>query len=108
MSGKLYRFNRDIFNDEARTNMYWYDEIGHMGKIKEVTDEYVFTTLLQRKHEKIWGILPKNPRQAVALDQLTDPEFGLNIILGPAGSGKTFLAVAAGLHEVIETKKYKK
>ena len=50
----------------------------------------------------------KNPRQAIALHQLVDPEFDLNIILGPAGSGKTFLAVAAGLHQVIETKQYKK
>jgi PhoH-like ATPase len=30
MSGKLYRFNRDIFNNEAQPNMYWYDEIGHV------------------------------------------------------------------------------
>ena len=108
MSGKLYRFNRDIFNDEVQKNMYWYDEVGHMGRITEVNDEHVFTTLLQRKQEKIWGILPKNPRQAIALNQLIDSEFDLNIILGPAGSGKTFLAVAAGLHQVIETKKYKK
>ena len=89
MSGKLYRFNRDIFNDEVQQNMYWYDEIGHIGKITEVNDEHVFTTLLQRKQEKIWGILPKNQRQAVALNQLVDPCFDLNIILGPAGSGKT-------------------
>ena len=108
MSGKLYRFNREIFNDEAQINMYWYDEVGHRGKISDVTDDHVFTTLLQRKAEKIWGILPKNPRQAVALDQLVEPKFDLNIILGPAGSGKTFLAVAAGLHQVIETKQYKK
>jgi len=33
--------------------------------------------------------LPKNQRQAVALSQLTDPYYDLNIILGPAGSGKT-------------------
>jgi PhoH-like ATPase len=108
MSGKSYRFNREIFNDEAQANMYWYDEVGHIGKIIDVDEQYVFTSLLQRKQEKIWGILPKNQRQAVALDQLVDPDFDLNIILGPAGSGKTFLAVAAGLHQVIETKQYKK
>jgi PhoH-like ATPase len=108
MSGKSYRFNRDVFNSEAQVNMYWHDEVGHVGKIVEVTDDYVFTLLLQRKQEKIWGILPKNQRQAIALDQLVSPDFDLNIILGPAGSGKTFLAVAAGLHQVIETKQYKK
>eukprot|EP00487_Bulimina_marginata_P003771 TRINITY_DN19105_c0_g1_i1.p1 TRINITY_DN19105_c0_g1~~TRINITY_DN19105_c0_g1_i1.p1 ORF type:complete len:107 (-),score=9.14 TRINITY_DN19105_c0_g1_i1:199-519(-) len=55
MSGKLYRFNRDIFNDEAQPNMYWYDEVGHVGKIKEVTDEHIFTSLLQRKPRKNIG-----------------------------------------------------
>ena len=52
--------------------------------------------------------MPKNQRQAVALSQLTDPYYDLNIILGPAGSGKTFLAVALALHQVLELKKYKK
>ena len=63
---------------------------------------------MPRKQEKVWGILPKNQRQAVALSQLTDPYYDLNIILGPAGSGKTFLAVALALHQVLELKKYKK
>ncbi len=88
--------------------MYWYDEAGHIGRISEVTDTEVYTKLLPRKQEKIWGILPKNQRQAVALSQLTDTYYDLNIILGPAGSGKTFLAVASALHQVLELKKYKK
>lgn len=108
MSGKTYRFSRETFNEEAQPRMYWFDEAEHIGKITEVTDEHVFTELLSRKHEKIWGILPKNHRQAIALEQLTSPDYDLNIILGPAGSGKTFLAVAAGLHQVLELKQYKK
>lgn len=108
MSGETYRFSRETFNEEAQPRMYWFDEAGHIGKITEVTDEHVFTELLSRKHEKIWGILPKNQRQAIALEQLTSPDYDLNIILGPAGSGKTFLAVAAGLHQVLELRQYKK
>lgn len=108
LSGDVYQFDRNLFNDEAQFNMYWYDETGHTGLITEVTDEHVYTKLLPRKQEKIWGISPKNPRQGVALSQLTDPHYDLNIILGPAGSGKTFLAVAAALHQVLETKQYKK
>ncbi|REL31740.1 PhoH family protein [Thalassotalea euphylliae] len=108
MSGQDYRFPRDIFNEEAQKNMYWYDDAGHIGIINEVSEDFVHTSLLSRRQEKVWGIAPKNQRQAVALSQLTDPEFDLNIILGPAGSGKTFLAVAAGLHQVLETKQYKK
>jgi PhoH-like ATPase len=108
LSGNVYQFDRGLFNNEVQYNMYWYDEAGHTGLVTEVTDEHVFTKLLPRKQEKIWGISPKNPRQAIALTQLTDPHYDLNILLGPAGSGKTFLAVAAALHQVIETKQYKK
>lgn len=108
LSGEVYQLDRSLFNEEVQYNMYWYDEAGHIGFITEVTDGHVFTKLLPRKQEKIWGISPKNSRQAIALSQLTDPHFDLNIILGPAGSGKTFLAVAAALHQVLELKQYKK
>lgn len=108
MSGETYRFNRDIFNDETQPRMYWFDQAGHIGKITAVNEAHVFTVLLSRKQEKVWGILPKNERQAIALEQLTSEDYDLNIILGPAGSGKTFLAVAAGLHQVLELKRYKK
>ena len=108
MTGEVYRFNRDVFNEEAQKRMYWFDDVGHIGVITDINDEHVYTTLLPRKQEKIWGILPKNQRQAIALEQLTNPDFDLNIILGPAGSGKTFLAVAAALHQVLELKQYKK
>lgn len=108
LSGEVYQFPASFFNDEVQANMYWYDAVGHIGLVTEVADGSVYTKLLPRHQEKIWGILPKNPRQSVALSQLTDPFYDLNIILGPAGSGKTFLAIAAGLHQVLESKQYKK
>lgn len=108
LSGEVYQLDRNLFNDDVQYSMYWYDEAAHIGLVTEVTTEHVFTKLLPRKQEKVWGISPKNPRQAIALAQLTDSHYDLNIILGPAGSGKTFLAVAAALHQVLETKKYKK
>lgn len=108
LSGEVYQLPRDLFNSEVQYNMYWFDQVGHIGLITEVTQQHVFTKLLPRKQEKVWGISPKNTKQAIALNQLTDPHYDLNIILGPAGSGKTFLAVAAALHQVLETKKYKK
>lgn len=108
LSGEVYQLDRNLFNEEVQYNMYWYDELGHIGLVTEVTNEHVFTKLLPRKQDKVWGISPKNSRQAIALSQLVDPHFDLNIILGPAGSGKTFLAVAAALHQVLELKQYKK
>ena len=108
LSGDVYRLDRSLFNNDVQVNMYWYDEAEHIGLISEVTADYIYTKLLPRKQKKVWGVLPKNPRQAIALHQLTDTHYDLNILLGPAGSGKTFLAVAAALHQVLEEKKYKK
>jgi PhoH-like ATPase len=108
VSGEVYTFPVSLFNEEVQANMYWYDGVGHIGLITEVADGHVYTKLLPRQQEKIWGILPKNPRQTIALSQLTDPFYDLNIILGPAGSGKTFLAIASGLSQVLESKQYKK
>ena len=108
LSGEVYQLDRNLFNEEVQYNMYWYDGVGHIGLVTEVKNEHVFTKLLPRKQDTVWGISPKNSRQAIALSQLVDPHFDLNIILGPAGSGKTFLAVAAALHQVLELKQYKK
>ncbi|OIQ46998.1 MAG: phosphate starvation-inducible protein PhoH [Gammaproteobacteria bacterium MedPE] len=104
----IYKLDRHLFNDSAQRNMYWYDDVGHVGRILEVSETSVVTKLFLKSQEKVWGISPKNQRQQVAIRQLTDDSFDLNIILGPAGSGKTFLAVAAALHQVLETKQYKK
>ncbi len=103
-----YTLARNIFNEECQVNMYWYDDEGNSGRIVSITDNEVITQFLPKSPREIWGIKPKNERQEIALDQLTSEEFDLNIILGPAGSGKTYLAMAAALEMVVERKKYKK
>ena len=56
--------------------------------------------------EPVSGIAPLNLRQRVALDLLLDDEVELVTLVGKAGTGKTLLALAAGLHKVIEEGKY--
>lgn len=46
-----------------------------------------------------YGITPRNPQQALALDALLDPDIPLVILTGPAGSGKTLLAMAAAMEQ---------
>ncbi len=48
------------------------------------------------------GVHPKNVYQGMALDALLDPHIDLVILTGPAGCGKTLLAMAAALELVIE------
>ena len=56
--------------------------------------------------ESVWGIHARNRQQALALDLLLDPEIDLVTLLGPAGTGKTLLTLAAGLAETLETGRY--
>lgn len=55
-----------------------------------------------------WPLKARNPQQLMALDLLMDPEVKLVTLLGKAGSGKTFLALLAGLHQVLISDIYKK
>lgn len=55
-----------------------------------------------------WGIHPKNVYQGMALDAMMDPDIDLVILTGPAGCGKTILAMAAALEQVIEKGMYDK
>ena len=47
----------------------------------------------------VWGVRPKNKEQNFALDLLMNPDIPLVTIIGKAGSGKTLLALAAGLQQ---------
>ena len=55
-----------------------------------------------------WPVTARNPQQLMALDLLFDPEVKMVSLLGPAGTGKTFLALLAGLHQVLVTDEYRR
>lgn len=53
-----------------------------------------------------WPLLPRNPQQLMALELLLNPDIQFVCLFGPAGSGKTFLALLAGLHQLFVNKNY--
>jgi len=55
-----------------------------------------------------FGISPRNKEQRFALELLLDPAVKVISLAGPAGTGKTLLALAAGLETVLEHKSYKR
>jgi PhoH-like ATPase len=57
--------------------------------------------------KNIWGIHAKNREQNVCLNFLTNPDIDFITVLGSAGTGKTLLALAAGLAQVFEKNIYK-
>ncbi len=54
----------------------------------------------------VWGITARNREQNFALNLLLDPEIDCVTILGAAGTGKTLLALAAGLAQTMERNRY--
>ncbi len=68
------------------------------------------TVVIERvpTHVKAFGVEPKNLRQTVALHQLLDPDIPAVSMMGMAGTGKTFLALAAALEQVLEQGRYRK
>jgi PhoH-like ATPase len=58
--------------------------------------------------QPIWGVRPRNREQHFALDALLDDDVKLVTMVGKAGTGKTLLAIAAGLHKITEEAVYQK
>ncbi|EGF30575.1 putative ATPase like phosphate starvation-inducible protein PhoH [Oxalobacteraceae bacterium IMCC9480] len=79
------------------------------GKVREINGKTaVLQTLRDYAHTKnnVWGVTARNREQNFALNLLMNPECDFVTLLGQAGTGKTLLALAAGLAQVLETKLY--
>jgi PhoH-like ATPase len=63
---------------------------------------------LRLPKEPTWGVQPRNREQRYALDALLDEEVQLVSLLGKAGTGKTLIAIAAGLQKSVEEQVYKR
>jgi len=79
------------------------------GQVSQINGKTaVLQTLRDFGHAKnsVWGITARNREQNFALNLLMNPECDFVTLLGQAGTGKTLLALAAGLAQVLETKLY--
>lgn len=64
--------------------------------------------LLRDPRHDIWGIRPLNREQRYAVEVLLDDNIPLVTLAGKAGTGKTILAIAAGLQKVVNDKIYRR
>jgi PhoH-like ATPase len=60
----------------------------------------------RNERHSVWGITARNREQNFALNLLMDTEMDFVTVLGPAGTGKTLLALAAGLMQTLETNRF--
>lgn len=88
-----------ILEENGKSEQYVY------GMYDKDTD---LVKLTENRVEGVWGIHSRNVEQAMALDALLDDSVRLVTISGQAGTGKTLMAIAAGLQKTTDEDVYQK
>jgi len=110
--GHTYYRVRGPLVPKLHVNEFVYDESGERplyALVKEAAGRVaVLETLRDYTHTKnsVWGITARNREQNFALNLLMNPAVDFITLLGQAGTGKTLLALAAGLTQVLDEKRY--
>jgi PhoH-like ATPase len=92
--------NQGVFEDSPQ---------GIEGIVRNISGETATIELTRdyrNERHNVWGITARNREQNFALNLLMDPEIDFVTVLGPAGTGKTLLALAAGLMQTLETNRF--
>jgi PhoH-like ATPase len=95
-----WRPNEGVFEDSTQ---------GIEGIVRKVVNDTAVIELLRdyrNERHSVWGITARNREQNFALNLLMDSEIDFVTVLGPAGTGKTLLALAAGLMQTLETNRF--
>ena len=83
------------------------EDEAHSGLARRLADtDHLIPVAPQKK--PTFGILARNVQQTMALDLLLDDEVRMVTLLGAAGTGKTLLAIAAGMTKVFQEERYDK
>jgi len=94
-----------------RVNQFVYEpaDSGIEAIVRSIDGETARLELIQdhrsSKHS-VWGVVARNREQNFALNLLLDPQIDLVTILGPAGTGKTLLTLAAGLTQTLDSSQF--
>ncbi len=91
--------------------MFLTDDTDFVGLVIQLNQQHIHILDLNRQrlmHQVVWGVKPRNLEQAMSLFLLNYHDADMSVMTGPAGSGKTLLALAYGLHAIIEEKQFNK
>jgi len=92
--------NQGVYEDAPQGIEGIIRRIGGDTATLELTRDY------RNERHNVWGITARNREQNFALNLLMDPQVDFVTVLGPAGTGKTLLALAAGLMQTLETNRF--
>jgi PhoH-like ATPase len=96
--GDLYPNACVVLVDEANPK---HTALGRVDNATATSTQNAQVVPLRVPREGAWGVKPRNLEQSFALDLLLDDKVQLITLVGRAGTGKTLLAVAAGLRKVV-------
>ncbi len=82
-------------------------DLAHTALARYRTDVGALVPVRSRR-QPIFGIIPRNLQQTMALDLLLDDTVKLVSLIGNAGTGKTLLAIAAGMTKTLNEQTYQK
>ncbi len=106
----FYRISGPLVSSLLLNQFVWSEgEMPLVAKVREIAGRTaVLQTLRDYGHGKnaVWGITARNREQNFALNLLMNPEVDFVTLLGQAGTGKTLITLAAGLVQVLESKRY--
>ena len=106
----FYRLSGPLLGSMHVNQFVSFDgELPLLAQVIERTERHVvLRTVRDYTHHKnaVWGIVARNREQNFALNLLCDPDIDFVTLLGQAGTGKTLLALAAGLSHVMDNNRY--
>ena len=111
-SYNFYRITGPIVTSLLINQFVFFESPGEPPLYARVTEirakTAVLKTLKDYNHLKnaVWGITTRNREQNFAMNLLMDPEVDFVTLAGTAGSGKTLMALASGLTQVLDDRRY--
>lgn len=104
---QFYKDGRiDIPNQAWRPNEYCVMSSQESSSAIGKYDASLNTIISLVKFPNLWGIKPRNVEQRCAMDALLRDDIKLVTLMGPAGTGKTLLALACGMRKVFDEGQY--
>ena len=111
-SHTFYRISGPIVPQLLINQFVYFEAPGETSLYARVTEirgkTAVLRTLKDFNHQKnaVWGVTTRNREQNFAMNLLTDPDIDFVTLAGTAGTGKTLMALAAGLTQVLDERRY--